>query len=168
MRRCEAVDRCSHGGARGRSGSLGALRELSYRIAVKETGQRSEAPARRWLEKGGKPSQRPPSTKLSATVHSDAEITHATVTGRTRNSIDGGDQSDTVGPKDLIRASLDGRISVQCVLCGKTSMEAKIDLFPLSPKCGICCCAFWHRSRRGADLSRGLPSMFAPASRRSK
>jgi hypothetical protein len=23
---------------------------------------------------------------------------------------------------------------VQCVLCGKTSMEAKIDLFPLSPK----------------------------------
>jgi hypothetical protein len=50
------------------------------------------------------------------------------------NSIDARDQSDTVGPKDLIRASLDGRISVQCVLCGKTSMEAKIDLFPLSPK----------------------------------
>jgi len=23
---------------------------------------------------------------------------------------------------------------VQCVLCGKTSMEAKIDLFPLSPQ----------------------------------
>ena len=23
---------------------------------------------------------------------------------------------------------------MQCVLCGKTSMEAKIDLFPLSPK----------------------------------
>ena len=64
MRRCEAVDRGNHGRARGRSRSLGALCELSYRIAVKETGQRSEAPARCWLEKGGKPSQRPPFTKL--------------------------------------------------------------------------------------------------------
>jgi hypothetical protein len=50
------------------------------------------------------------------------------------NSINARDQSDSVGLKDLIRACLDGRISVQCVLCGKTSMEAKIDLFPLSPQ----------------------------------